>query len=386
MQNPFYPLVLCARNYLDIPPNLNIKYPNGLGLCNQLFSFINGLLKCINENKKYAIIDCFSTSSENGNMYPIGKIIDLSATNIKLKKIPRFKDVLLFDRTNICLDILHALYGIDEKQIDVTDRLQDFCNRPMPNYINMNNFFANDPCSGKVKILNLMFKLNEHVLEHNMRENDMMIISINYIKNEIYRYKVFCDFGWYNRIDEDLFVQILKQCTFTQGFYDIVNEIKQMHNLNKVNFVHFLIENDALSYWSRQNKMTKENFEKKLFDKYDYLLDKYTNKNDTNYILSHHENVILDKLGSKYNFIFIDIAKKNEFLMKYFGMTGREMCGVIDLLLGINCSKLFIGCHNLSLKRGSMFSYVLTKSIDCKKILFDLDSIEDDEQIIECDE
>ena len=79
--------------------------------------------------------------------------------------------------------------------------------------------------------------------------------------------------------------------------------------------------------------------------------------------------------------LYTSLKTKNEYLNEYYGSTGRELCGIIDLIIGIDYSKLFIGCHSFKLSRGSSFSYVISKNITYKKILIDLDNINNIEEV-----
>lgn len=380
--NPFYPVILFERDEIESLANFNIYYSSDRGLCNQIFSLISGIIKCKLENKAYIVIDAFSCCIEKGNILEISKIIDLCETTNKINIIDNYENIILFDRSDINLEIINGSYGSPVKYIDVTDQLINYSavENPLPLNKNMNEFFGNDPCKFVKKLLRLQYKLNGYMMNQTISENEDIFTNINYITKYLYNGKK-CDFKWYNYYNEEVFNKILQSITFDNKFYKIIDIIKSKYNFNNINFIHFRVEYDAINHWSKQNKMTIEEFEHKLIEKYTYLLEKYTNKNDINYILSYDEKSIISKLGNKYKFVYTPKEEKDNLLMQYFGANGREMSAIIDLLLGINCSKLFIGCHNFKNKRGSSFSYILAKMSECKQVLIDLDNINNDEEV-----
>lgn len=298
----YYPLVLYERNNIHTLPDFNQYYPNGCGLCNQLFSFVTGILKCTYNNKKYVIIDSFSCDALVGNICNVNKIINLTATAENLNQL--LPEIKLFDRT------------------------QDYLTHTM---------FAN---------------------KHS-------------------------DFGWYSWFNKQLFDNILTKIKFTDGFYQIVDIIKKnFNNINDLTFIHFRVEEDAIDHWSKQNGLSREEFRNKLLLKYEYLINKYVDPQNVCYILSYDESVVVN-MYPQFKFIYTPYNVKVDLLMKYYGMSGRELCAIIDLLMGLQCSKLFIGCHNMKLGRGSSFSYVIANNIKCKCVLIDLDNVDSVEEVYE---
>ncbi|QKF94527.1 hypothetical protein QKU48_gp1069 [Fadolivirus algeromassiliense] len=384
VSNPFYALTLFERENITILPDYNEKYNSFRGLCNQIFSLVNGIIKCAASNKKYIVLDAFNCCVENHNICEVGKIINFDETIKKLNTFENYENIKLFDRSNIKLSILDAQYGSGVDKLDITHKLIEYANQNIGKNLSKvtNAFCGNDPCKFVRKTLKVTYSINEQIINENIMENDEIFLNNNYIQNELYVDNKI-DFGWYDSVNETDFVKILNTITFTKEFYEIVDSIKKKHKLEKINVVHFRIESDAIEYWSKQNKMSKEEFETKIYNKYTNILNKYTNPKEIVYILSYNEENVINKIGGKHKFLYTSKETKNSMLKDKFGINGREMCAIIDLLLGITCCNLFIGCHSYKYKRGSSFSYILAKMVKCKKILIDLDNINNEEEIYE---
>lgn len=387
----YYPMSLYSRPNIINLPDFNLKYDAKTGLCNQLFALVNGIIKCNRQNKKYILIDSFFCCVEQQNICPISKIINLIETTRNINQISQLSEIKLFDRSLFEMNIKKASYGINNvKTIDVTDKICDLYDSNITLEQNMNTYFNDDPCVGMEKYLYVDYVINNHSINHvfNNIFNEQCKNFENNFKKSFIVEEMFLnkksDFSWYNVINEPLFISVLQKIKFTDKFYNIFNMIKQLYNLdNNITVVHFRIEPDAIKHWSVKNKMTYEVFEQKLYDKYNYLINKYTTNNDRIYILSYDEKYIMKKFNDIHTFIKIHTDIKKKLLINYYGMAGRELLAIIDLLIGINCSKLFIGCHSFKHNRGSSFSYTIANNINCKKILIDLDNINENEEVYE---
>lgn len=380
-----FPLTLIKRaDIINFPdPNIVYKSP-ACGLCNQLFWLLNTIIRGAMIDKQYVIIDYFFCCIYQGNMCPINKIIDLEATTKLINNIDICRHIKLLDRSKIDMKIINAHYGLKNvKTIDVTSQLKKYhdIHNKLPLMTNMNRFFNNDPCVGIKKKLYITYTLNNYICEDEIAENSedyKIAINLEYMTRHIFNTEGNSKFFWYNALNETLFSALFDKIIFTDGFHEIVNVISQKYDIATTNFIHFRIESDAINHYSVVNKLDRNTFKKKLYDKYNYLLEKYIDKNDTNYILSHDENDIINNFPD-YNFLYTDRVIKDQLIMKYYNIYGRELSAVVDLLLGISCTKIFIGCFNFKYSRGSTFSYMIATHAKCKKILFDLDDINSEE-------
>jgi hypothetical protein len=110
------------------------------------------------------------------------------------------------------------------------------------------------------------------------------------------------------------------------------------------------------------NKMTQEEYNINLQNKYIELIKKYFSKQDIIFVLSYdlNNNVINFLKENEYEFY---ISKKNIF-------NGREKHAIIDLLIGEKCNNIFIGNWNFSIRQGSTFSYFLYVKNNAEKNIF----------------
>ncbi len=183
-------------------------------------------------------------------------------------------------------------------------------------------------------------------------------------------------FGWYNRYHEQTFVMILRSIQFQPVFYTIAQELfdAQIDSARPLHVVHFRIEQDGINHWSRMNKMSADVFRGKLHSRYSKLIAENIPKGSQILALTYDTtNALLQELGKEYTIVSLDTEG---IVKKRIGHGGRELCAIVDLLVGVKCTGVFIGCHNLTLKRGSTFSYTLWRLMNnIKGVFIDLDDL-----------
>ena len=190
-------------------------------------------------------------------------------------------------------------------------------------------------------------------------------------------------FGWYNRYNEQEFVHILRSIQFQPAFYTLAQELfdARVDSSRPLHVIHFRIEQDGLAHWSRMNKMPPNIFEKHLHQKYRKAITEHIPRGSQILALTFDEqHPLLLELAKKYTIISVDTR---DLIKERLGFTGREVCAIVDLLLGMRCTGTFVGCHNFVLKRGSTFSYTLWKLMNNVKkgVFIDLDKITAELQI-----
>ncbi|KKL59954.1 hypothetical protein LCGC14_2210150, partial [marine sediment metagenome] len=190
-------------------------------------------------------------------------------------------------------------------------------------------------------------------------------------------------FGWYDRNNEQEFVHILRSIQFQPVFYTLAQKLfdKYIDSTRPLHVIHFRIEQDGITHWSRMNKMTPRAFKQQLYRKYRKAITEHIPNGSQILALTFDVNhLLLKELSKRYTIIGVDTIK---LVKERIGFTGREVCAIVDLLLGIKCSGTFVGCHNLILKRGSTFSYTLWKLMNNAKkgVFLDLDKITAELQI-----
>src|SRR3989304_4687747 len=122
-QLDFYPIHLNFRSDISNMPIFTQRYYSATtGLVNQLYLFIDSILRMKQFNKNIGIIDSFVYCIPNSLLCPVGKIINLEKTSLNINNIIQFNHIVLIDRTNFSILIIDAQYGQDNQDtIDVTD-------------------------------------------------------------------------------------------------------------------------------------------------------------------------------------------------------------------------------------------------------------------------
>ena len=178
-------------------------------------------------------------------------------------------------------------------------------------------------------------------------------------------------------LDQDKYVYLLRCIRFQKVFYDLAQELYSEHisGDEPLHVVHFRIEGDAIVHWCVMNKMSREIFSQALYDQYRKAIA--TNIPPGSQIVAltgETSHPLLHELGEQYRISTFDTRK---LTAERLGFTGREICAIIDLILGSQCSGVFVGCHNFILKRGSTFSFTLwqlMKNVE-RGVFMDLDDI-----------
>jgi hypothetical protein len=214
-----------------------------------------------------------------------------------------------------------------------------------------------------------VFLLDRHNIDNRLVPENI-VAEIN--KNAEYNYT----FGWINDINKDIFENILLSIRFHKEFVDRANYFTQniVNSVDKTNVIHLRLEDDAITHWSRMNKVSEQDFKQYIENKYIDLIQRYFDKCDKIIIVSSStSNGVIDFLAkNNYSYVFTD---------KHFD--GREKNAITDLLISACCNNIFIGNFNPLKLNGSSFSYFISKILPANstKIMIDLDRIYDCEMI-----
>jgi hypothetical protein len=358
----------------------------GTGLTNQIYFIIYGIIYCINNNKKYLVLNNFRLEPMTEKFCGISDILDIHYLNILLNKY----NIIVFDRNKLNFNIDTITYGVNENVIDITEEIKQkyYSNNKLqiPVGTILNNI-KGDPYPGEAKKININYKLNDIYITEEYSEyihNDIIINLQNpeYISN-------------WSQIDEcytqneELFVYFLKNIKFNNRFInysnnalliDSNNEYAHLPLVNlkdkKVNVIHLRVEKDMTGHMLSHNKMTQEEYDINLQNKYIELIKNNFTKEDIIFVLSYdiNNNVINFLRDNAYEFY---ISKKNIF-------DGREKHAIIDLLIGEKCNNIFIGNWNFDIRQGSTFSYLLhIRNNALKNIFIDMYNIQQNEVVIE---
>jgi len=271
-----------------------------IGLCNQLYAIVKGILLGIKYNRN-VYIDRFQTNLYSNNFCNINEILNIEKINAYLTS------------KYIYIKVLNS---IDENIINNID------NYKLPN-LDYNN------------ISNIHYINN--LIDNNLNQN---IIYLGNIVS-ICIYKIFEN--EYDRIKcEDLFNSILSNIMFHDKFYEMKENIKNTLNLINYATVHLRIEDDAINYFSECYKLTKYDYNNKLLLFYNQQIRNITkNIYICSGILTYDNILNFDYYKNliKNNYLICD--KCNLHINDYY-LNNRELIAIIDLLIAYDSDE-FVG-------------------------------------------
>ena len=344
----------------------------GTGLTNELYFIIYGIIDCINTKKTNLVINNFRLEPMTHKFCEISEIIDIHHLNILLKEY----NITVFDRSDVSFSIDRVSYGLDDKIIDITSQtLSRFYNNNklvIPAYTFL-NAINGDPYPGQTKYLFINYTINGIKTEEKYTEyisNDIVVNLQN--PTNIYNWEQIDNCYINNR---QLFDYFLKNIQFnsrlvtyseTALLVDPQNNYISLPDINlenkKINVIHLRVEKDMTGHMLGSNKMTQEEYDVELQNKYIELIKQYFSKNDIIFLLSYDfdNSVVRFLKDNEYEFYY---TKKNVF-------DGREKHAIIDLLVGQKCNNCFIGNWNFDNMNGSTYSYILYVRNDAVKNIF----------------
>jgi hypothetical protein len=344
----------------------------GTGFTNEIFFIVYGIIDCINNKRKNLVINNFRLEPMTHKFCGISEIIDIHHLNILLKKY----DITVFDRNNLSFNIDSIIYGLNENTFDIKKESLDlffknnkFC---IPVGTILNNI-KGDPLSGQVKKLYITYTINSNKVTEEYSEyiDKDIILDLQNPTNVLHWGQI--DNCYIN--DRGLFDYLLKNIKFNNRFVkyneialliDRNNEYTNISNIDfqnkKTNVIHLRVEKDMTGHMLSHNKMTQEEYDIELQNKYIELIKKYFSKNDIIFVLSYelNNNVVKFLKDNDYEFYF---TKKQIF-------EGREQHAIVDLLIGEKCNNYFIGNWNFAIRQGSTFSYFLYVRNNADKNIF----------------
>jgi hypothetical protein len=352
------------------------------GLTNQLYFIIYGIIDCINTKKTNLVINNFRLEPITHKFCEISEIIDIHHLNILLKEY----NIAVFDRSNVSLSIDRVTYGLGDKIIDITSetlsRFYDNNKLVIPAYTILNDING-DPYPGLMKYLFINYTINGIKTEEKYIEYISNDIAVNLQNPTNINNCEQIDKRYYT--NSYLFNYFLKNIQFnsrlvkygeTALLLDPQNNYICLTDINlenkKINVIQLRVEEDITGHMLRSNKMTQEEYDASLQDKYIELITNYFSKNDIIFVLSYDlDNRVMKFLKeNEYEFYY---TKKNVF-------DGRYKHDIIDLLVGQKCNNCFIGNWNFDIMNGSTYSYLLyLRNNADKNIFIDMYDIKRDE-------
>jgi len=344
----------------------------GTGLTNEIFFIIYGIIYCINNNKNCLVINNFRLEPLTEKFCGISDILDIHHLNTLLKDF----DINVFDKDNLKFNIDNIIYGFNEKMIDITKETTDIFYKDnklcIPVGTNLNNI-KGDPFLREVKKLLITYTINNYkfVDEYSEYIEKDIVIDLQNPTNILNWEQI--DDCYIN--NKELFDYLLKSIRFNNRLVkysenalliDSKGEYNHLPLLNfenkKINVIHLRVEKDMTGHMLSHNKMTQEEYDINLQNKYIELIKKYFSKDDIIFVLSYDLNNNVLKFLKENDYEFY-ITKKQIF-------DGREQHAIVDLLIGEKCNNYFIGNWNFSIRQGSTFSYFLYVRNNADKNIF----------------
>ena len=283
-----------------------------------------------------------------------------------------------------------VLYGLrHENVIDITEEVKQMFWKPnhlcIPKGVFLNDVVKKDPCPNLRKQVYVYYSLNGVPLQRVFYEQKLINVENIEIKHSNYdgkqhRSEMDSLEPWLTRINRNdsremipLFDRFLNLLSFQSEFYQKAQAfIDAMMNSSSIfHVIHLRNEHDAIAHWSAMNKMSPSDYRMSYETKIMNCVRKHiVSKNEPIVILSSlvEKNPVMEQL-TKEGYVLYSRNKEP---------IGREMNGIIDLIIGKICNGVFIGNYNLKLHQGSTFSYVLYNSLcaHTTNILIDMDHIE----------
>ena len=356
------------------------------GLCNQLFNIANSLvIAAVQSGSKLVILDDFIKDIHTLEPISPNEVLDIAKTNVELES---YKIRLVYKK-DVKMTLDKVEYGLKDVQVmDITQTVRDRFyveNRLyIPQWTGMNDVLGCDPCPQMRKQIYVYYSLNGISFMKTFYERRLIFnepIEINHLNydNKSCSHVLNMTSPWLTRISRDdakemkpVFDTFLRLLQYQERFSIEANAFMQMIRFErkitatpaeKINVFHARNEMDAMTHWAQINNMTVEQYLMAYENKFLSMVRKHTEKEDVNIILTSlvENNNIIDTLKEEGYVVYVRPNIED---------IGREMNGIIDLLLGKFCTNCLLGnFHHLSSSGkksigGSTFSFVLYNQLE----------------------
>jgi len=358
------------------------------GLCNQLFNIVNSLvIAAVQSGHKVVILDDFIKDIHTLEPISANEVLDIEKTNEELKPY----NIRLIYKKDVKMTLDKVEYGL--KDVHVVDMTQTVRERfyvenrlYIPQWTGMNDVLGSDPCPQMRKQIYVYYSLNGIPFMKTFHERKLIFnepIEINhlqqYYEHKSCRHVLDITSPWLTRISRDdakemkpFFDAFLNLLHYHKRFSIEANAFMEAIRNNrreekeKINVFHVRNEMDAMIHWAKLNHMTVEQYRFAYEMTFLNLVRTHASKEDD-------VNIVLTSLV-EHNDIIETMKKEgyNVYVRPNIEEFGREMNGVVDLLLGKYCTNYLIGNFHhsssspgkKSFRGGSTFSYVLYNQLE----------------------
>lgn len=377
--NYVHPVSLIHRPDIQTLDFSSLCYDPSSGLCNQLFAFVNSIIYAMLIHKKIIIFDSFCSCIENKTICPIGDIINLKKTKKRINN--KFgTNLLLLDRKDLRFRIISATYGSRPIVLNVIDKIKEIERGELTKFNDGFNSIFTDPLPGYSKRLYLLLSFyNLNSSEEGRIELEIPELECNNVisfdKLNSCWIGIKSSYSWNDQYNKDIFEDLMKCLVFSDKLVNISTLIcEQMTTCRKCHIVHLRIEQDIVKHWASINSISVYYTELLLNNIYKHCIANNVGIDEEIIILSSidEDNNLLKELTKNYKLFYLSSETKNNLIREKLGYTGREIRGIIDLLISINVSQCnecyFIGTWDITYNRGSTFSYTVMQLSKFKKV------------------
>jgi hypothetical protein len=323
---------------------VNICPKSDSGLSNQLYSLVNCIYDCINNDVNILFINKFYKSINTSNYCNIDQVININKLNSYLSQYKIF----IVDSLNFTFKIDSA-YVIDNNKIilDVIEELQSFVLNNEVIISNEKKLFETKLEENKEYLLTIKYSLNNGYFEEKyIIRNNKLITHINYNFKHL-NFNIYSIIG----IKDNFFWNILQNIYFCDEFVEKANNIQntiKTLNHNNINCIHLRLEDDFIKHYSENLQMDENEIKRKLEKYYIYAIKKTILPSDLTIILTNDMNNVVVKFLLENNYkIFTTQKIYND----------RELNAIIDLEVGNLCNNVYIYVYE------STFSYFLMNKL-----------------------
>lgn len=343
------------------------RITHNAGLCNQMFVLTNKIIQTIANNVKILVVDKFHTDINNGLLVNASEIFNFEEISRKIKEVTQ-KECILIDRNKTDFKVIGAEYGLKGlKTVDVMDKLI-IKDSYVINFVDFNSRFNCDPTPHLVKFLYLTLSFSGKEVTLEIPESNYQFSLNKHVIDRKFSNCIF-SWNWYHYYGNEVFNKILSCIRFNSKFYEVLDCL----HLEKTNIVHLRLEEDFILH-NIQRRSIKNREEILSILKTKYLEVKEKIGNDEKYFILTSDETYIGELFPNADFIPKEVKEYHCF--QKFGYFGREMCAVIDLLIGMNYSKNFVGVFDFlspELYQGSSFSYTIGELSNVNRYYIDLE-------------
>lgn len=364
------------------------------GLCNQLFNIVNALvIAAVQSGNKVVILDDFIKDIHTLEPISANEVLNIDATNSELKPY----NIRLIYKKDVKMTLDKVEYGLkDVQMVDITQSVRDrfYVDNHLyiPQWTGMNDVAGSDPCPQMRKQIYVYYSLNGIPFMKTFHERRLIFneaIEINHINYEQKSCRHVLDLSspWLTRISRDdakemkpFFDLFLRSLQYQEIFYTEANDFMNticFKGEKRVNVLHVRNEADAMMHWAKLNNMT--------VDQYQLAYEMKVLTKVRTHIQKEEVNIVLTSLVENNN--VIETLKEEGFIVHVrpnIENMGREMNGVIDLLLGKFCTNYLLGNLHYSAEKksfgGSTFSFALYNQLlsitgKIRNLFIDMDNI-----------